>query len=172
MLSKKISFLILNLLFSCTLLAQRNQISKQPVIYKYDSIVTDNNLKFKFRYAETNNGLITLVNIYIIANNTLIQTIHSNEYVEKYQQEKLIDYNFDGISDISVCTSCGSGGCLYKVWLYSKKDKKFHYAKELSDRFGLNIDKKNKYVLFHYWGGLDNEISDTLHYVNGKLVHK
>jgi hypothetical protein len=169
---KPIIFLFTLVIFYNNINAQKGS-SKSPnsknVIYKTDSIISDNNLTLKFRYSEAKNGLITLVNINIFSKNKLMQVIHTNENVDSYHAEKLIDYNFDGVNDISVNTSCGSGGCLYQVWLYSKKDKKFRYAKELSNRFGLDIDKKHKYVLFHYRGGVDNEIADTLRYINGRL---
>lgn len=157
------------ILCSTQLFAQKSTDPKQIVSYKSDSLMSSNDLKLKFLYSEAKNGLITLVKINIFSKNTLIQTLYSNEYVYRYHGEKLIDYNFDGVNDISVCTDCGSGGCIYLVWLYSKKDHKYHYAKELSNRYGLAIDKKKKYILFNYWGGVGNEISDTLHYVNGKL---
>lgn len=166
---KKIQLALLLLFFlNCNLFAQQSN-NKNRLTYKNDSIITANGMKFKFRYSEYKDELKTLVNIYVYTNDKLTQTINSNEYVESYHQEKLIDYNFDGINDISVCTSCGSGGCLYQVWLYSSKDKKYHYAKELSDRYGLEVDAKRKLIIFSYWGGVGNEFSDTFHYVNGKL---
>lgn len=33
----------------------------------------------------------------------------------------LIDWNFDGYKDITVLDNCGTGGCAYWIWNYSKR---------------------------------------------------
>lgn len=167
----KLQLLLVFLFFlNCALFAQQPKNNKNGLTYKTDSIISTNGMKIKFRYSENKDGLIKLVNIHFYSKDKRTQTINLNEYVEKYNAAQLIDYNFDGINDLSVNTECGaSGNCTYLVWLYNTKNKKYEFAKELSNRTGLDIDKKNKYILFNYWGGAGNEFSDTLRYVKGKL---
>jgi hypothetical protein len=99
----------------------------------------------------------------------LLQVIHTNKEIER-NVFRLVDCNFDGFKDISVFSSCGSGGCDYWIWNYSPKDKKFYYNSDLSNKLGLIIDSLSKSIIFHYRGGWDQESWDTLKYRNNQLL--
>ncbi len=122
---------------------------------------------FKFN-TDTTNYILKSIVIYASGKN--FQTINVNRQIEeiniKYQ---LTDVNFDGYRDIMVLDGCGSGGCYYLVWNYSPNDKKFHFNKDLSDIFGLEIDSVHKLVMFSYSGGWNIKEWDTLKYKNEKL---
>jgi len=96
------------------------------------------------------------------------QTIYTNK--EIWEKEfKLVDWNFDGYKDISVIYNCGSGGCAYWIWNYSPSKNKFVYNKDLSDVLGLEKDSVNKFIVYHWRAGYNDENWDTMKYVNDKL---
>ncbi len=174
---------ILSLLLSLTLInsslySQVNTKSKKDInkgTYSYDSIVNEQS-KFKFCYFDNEKGIISIRDISIFSNNKLIQKIETNknntiyEINDELHKEELIDYNFDGIKDISINTNCGAtGNCSYLVWLYSKKDNQYHFAKELSG-MGLELDKIGKNIIYHYREGWPAEYWDTYKYINGKFT--
>ena len=75
--------------------------------------------------------------ISVYSGNQKIQEVKvENRNVENAE---LIDWNFDGKRDISVKCIGGSGGQPYEIWLYSSKQKKFIFNKDISDR-NLLID--------------------------------
>jgi hypothetical protein len=127
-----------------------------------------NGTKLCYKFNTDSTGYI-LKSIVIYANSIKSQDIDVNMNIEK-KEFKLIDCNFDGYKDIQVLLNCGSGGCSYALWNYSPKDGKYIYNKELSEYIGLNIDTISRKIIFHYRGGEDNEVIDTLEYVEGKLT--
>lgn len=135
-----------------------------------DSIVSTekNGDKLCYKFNTDSTGYI-LKSIIIYSNSIKSQDIDVNMDIEK-KEFKLIDCNFDGHKDIQVLLNCGSGGCSYALWNYSPKNGKYFYNKELSEYIGLNIDTISKKIIFHYRGGEDNEVIDTLEYVEGKLT--
>ena len=161
--------------FSCNI---KNENKKRDVKIKNklgyelfeDSIVsTEKNgdkLSYKFNIDSTGYFLKSIT-FYI--NSVKFQKIDVNKNIEE-KDFKLIDCNFDGHKDIQVLLNCGSGGCSYALWNYSPKNGKYYYNKELSEYIGLKIDTVSKKIIFHYRGGVNNEIIDTLIYVDGKLT--
>jgi hypothetical protein len=135
-----------------------------------DSIVTLENAKPRLNYKFNVDTIQFKFNtICIYENSRKIQDIKVNKELAEYNF-KLIDWNFDGYNDITVLSSSGSGGNTYFIWNYSTKDNKYHYNQELSDKIGLEIDKKSKSIIFHYRAGFAEEYWDTLQYQHKKLT--
>lgn len=148
-------------------LFQVKMITDSIVNYKLDK---SHIFKFKFYYSDSTDGPLCLVKIKIYSNDSLIQTIVTKKVILGSIKQQLIDYNFDGYKDISVRYNCGSGGCAYWIWKYNKTDKKYHYAKEISEMLGLNIDEPNKNIVFNYRGGFEEQHWSTYKYVDDKLI--
>jgi hypothetical protein len=89
-----------------------------------------------------------------------------NEFAENAE---LIDWNFDGFKDLSVKCSAGSGGQPYDIWMYSKKNKKFVFNKEISGRY-LLIDSINKRIVFYRRDGYEFVFWDTMKFEKDKLI--
>lgn len=123
---------------------------------------------FKFTFISDSSGHV-LRKIIIYKNEKLFQTINTNKDVLD-REFKLIDWNFDGYKDICVLYNCGSGGCAYWIWNYSKAKNKFIYNKQLSEILGLEMDSVSKFIVYHYRCGYQEEYWDTMKYVNNKLV--
>ena len=184
----EIMILILLIISSCNIKSnKKDQNTKDPGIEimtlkpvienKYhemilgDSIVANyingyNQQSFKFR-VDTSRSLLKKIIIY--SGNSLIQIINVNKFIEG-EQFKLVDWNFDGFKDISVVYNCGTGGCAYWIWNYSDKNKQYYYNAELSEKLGLEIDTKSKFIVFHSRSGWQQENWDSLNYQNSKLV--
>ena len=178
MIQKAILSFLMIFLFCSPLFSQKIASSKlDPLKEKFifDSI-TNNKSKYKFCYVEKTNGSLRLYSIEIFTDNKLIQKIkiakksEDFEIYDEIHKEALLDYNFDGIKDISINTNCGATGhCSYLVWLYSKKDNQYHFAKELSG-MGLELDEIGKNIIYHYREGWQAEYWDTYKYINGKFT--
>jgi len=109
-----------------------------------------------------------LKSIIIYSDNIPIQIIDANKEIER-KDFQLVDWNFDGYKDISVLYNCGSGGCSYWIWDYSKESGKYYYNNELSEHLGLEIDTISKFIIFHYRAGGNEEYWDSLQY-NNKIL--
>jgi hypothetical protein len=134
-----------------------------------DSIITKEKtrrLSYKFNYDTTHYKLKSIV---VYSNSIKIQKIKANKEIENKNFE-LVDWNFDGYKDISVLYNCGSGGCAYWIWNYSKESGRYYYNRELSKWSGLEIDEKAKHIIFHYRGGWEDEEWRTYRYRNNKLI--
>jgi len=130
--------------------------------YKIDGV---RQLSFKFN-VDTSGYLLKSIIVY--SDKIPIQIISANKSIEK-KDFQLIDWNFDGYKDITARYNCGSGGCAYWIWNYSKESGEFYYNEELSDNLGLGIDSLSKYIIYHYRAGFSEENWDTLQYQNNKL---
>jgi hypothetical protein len=122
-------------------------------------------LNFKFNVDSLGN---TLKSIVIYSDLIKIQEISTNKSIEK-PDFLLIDWDFDGFKDITVLYNCGSGGCTYWIWSYSKESKKYYYNKELSEVLGLEIDTAHKFIIIHTREGFQKENWDAVIYANYKL---
>ena len=170
--------IVLSILLSISLITCFSQTiedkSLYHPIYQNDTLKSDQK-KFIFYYHEDSTESIKLDKIEIFLKESLIQTLEKEElyneidYIGNYNHEIIDDYNFDGIKDIAIKCDCGSGGCTYLVWLYSKKDNKYHLSKDLSGEIGLELDKKNKNIIFHYRAGWAQEIWSTFKFVNEQM---
>lgn len=121
----------------------------------------------KFIVDKVDENLLRVIMVY--KGKTLIQTIRANKFIEKKRFE-LIDWNFDGYKDISVQIESASGGDSYWIWNYSPIAKKYFYNTILSEKTGLEIDTKSKFIVFHYRAGYNEESWDTSKYIKNKLV--
>lgn len=130
----------------------------------YSESIGDKTLKF---YIDTSKNLLKTIGIY--QQNILIQKIQVNMCFDLFEF-KAIDVNFDGFKDILVRNNCGSGGCAYWVWNYSKETNGYYFNTDLSDVLGLEIESISKKIIFHYRAGYSNESSDTFKYVKDKLT--
>ena len=122
-------------------------------------------LSYKFNVDSTGYFLKTII---IYSDKIPIQIIESDKHIEK-KDFKLVDWNFDGYNDISVLNNCGSGGCAYWIWNYSKENGRYYYNNDLSEKLGLEIDTVSKFIIFHYRAGANEEYWDSLEYKNNKL---
>ena len=142
-------------------------LSKDSISAYYNKLGT---LSFIFNTDKKGDSLKTII---IYSSNKLLQEISVNELFETdIKKYELVDVNFDGCKDILVLKGSGSGGNTYWVWNYSARDNTFHLNKELSDRFGLEIDSVHKLIMFSYSGGVDVKSWDTFKYKNDKLFLK
>ena len=134
-----------------------------------DSIVDSDFPKksFKFNLDSTRNMLNS---IYVYSDSKCIQKITTKKEIESIHFE-LIDWNFDGHKDISVLSNCGSGGCAYWIWNYIPKSDTYEYNKELSEVLGLEMDSKQKQIIFHYRFGYQDEYWKYYEYKDNKLVY-
>jgi hypothetical protein len=187
---KKSSFLVFIIVLSCSYscnfknrekdkigtsqaeytLNKKKEVRKEDFKISDDSIATvkiDSDRQLSFKFNVDSSGYF-LKSIIIYSDNIPVQIIHANKEIErKYFQ--LFDWNFDGYKDISVLSNCGSGGCAYWIWNYSKENGKYFYNKELSEHLGLEIDTISRYIIFHYRAGYSEEYWDSLQYKNDKL---
>jgi len=125
----------------------------------------DKFLSFKFNI-DSSGYLLKTINVYF--ENIQIQNIIADKEIQ-FKEFQLIDWNFDGMKDITVLNNCGSGGCAYWIWNYSPKTNKYIYNKELSGVLGLEIDTTDQFIVFHYRTGFSEEYWDSLRYINNKL---
>jgi hypothetical protein len=117
------------------------------------------------QYFSDDKSLTNLISVF--SGDIKIQEIKvENRNVENAE---LIDWNFDGIKDISVKCIGGSGGQPYEIWLYSNKLKKFIFNKDISDR-NLLIDSINKRIVFYRRDGYEFEFWDTMKFKKDKLI--
>ena len=128
-------------------------------------IYGNKSLSFKFNI-DSSGYLLKTINVY--SENMPIQIITANKEIGN-KEFQLIDWNFDGVKDITVLSNCSSGGCAYWIWNYSPKTNNFIYNKELSEVLGLEIDAADQFIVFHYRAGYSEERWDSLKYVNKKL---
>ena len=140
----------------------------KPFRVTISSGINSNSDIFNFTFISDTKGHV-LRKIIILKNNKPFQSIHTKKDVLD-KEFKLLDWNFDGYKDICVLYNCGSGGCAYWIWNYSKSKNKFVYNKQLSEILGLEMDSVSKYIVFHYRCGYESEYWDTMKYVNNKLV--
>ena len=169
-----ISFVMI-LIFSSMNLSAQNTINTQKSNYIIDSIINyklDNThtYKFKFYYYDKPNMGTQLVKIEIFSNNSLFQTIVTKKEIFSPISQELIDYNFDGYKDISVRSDAGHGGWTFWIWKYSKKENKFIYDNQLSGNMGLELDKKEKNIVFTYRESWQHESWYTYKFVNDSLT--
>jgi hypothetical protein len=162
-------------------LIQRNKIIKSNRIIQIDeldyivigdSIVNKRYSRLpKLSYKFNVDGCCFLKSIFVYSDTIKIQKIIVNEEIEPIENQfQLLDWNFDGYEDISVLIDNGNGGWTYLIWNYSPKSGKYYYNKELSERMGLEIDTKSRFIIFHIDAGYEDEWWDTLRYKNNKLT--
>ena len=132
-----------------------------------DSIVSNCIPQFNYKFNVDSSGYF-LKSIIIYSDNIPIQIIASNKSIQG-KDFQLVDWNFDGYKDISVLYNCGSGGCAYWIWNYSKENGKYYYNNDLSENLGLEIDTISKFIIFHYRAGANEEHWDSSQYKNNKL---
>ena len=168
--------LILFFIASCN--SNKNEVKKEKMkkeikIVELNKKVTDSivdpdfpNNSFKFNIDST--GYV-LNSIFVYSDSKCIQKINSNKDIESNEFE-LIDWNFDGYKDISVVYNCGSGGCAYWIWNYIPKSNNYEYNKELSEVLGLEMDLKQKQIIFHHRFGDQDEYWRYYKYINNKLT--
>jgi hypothetical protein len=170
----KIIILIVTLSFLCPFTQAQKIIPNMPdySVYSSDSIgsyygSSGGNIALKF-IVDSTGYLLKSIRVY--SDNTLIQNIMANKDIENIDFG-LEDYNFDGYQDISVVARWGTGGIAYWIWIYSPKDRKFHYDNDLSDQLGLIVDESSKQIIIN-----DRPImgegggTDIYKYRNNKLV--
>ena len=79
------------------------------------------------------------------------------------------DLNFDGCADIIVRAGCGTGGCMYRVFLYHPGRKIFVHSRNFSAETGLirciGVDKERKLV--EIFAGYQSEHSLTKYKIRG-----
>jgi len=148
-------------------ITSKKEVSKPYEHITDDSIVSNCIPRLNYKFNVDSSGYF-LKSIIIYSDNIPIQIIEANK--EIYRKDfQLVDWNFDGYKDISVMYNCGSGGCAYWIWNYSKENEKYYYNNNLSEHLGLEIDTISKYIIFHYRFGYEKEWWDTLQYINNKL---
>jgi hypothetical protein len=175
-----LSLILFTLLIACS----NKNIKKSPcndsLFYKTEAYLTNNtvtdfsdtvdvllgndvySLKLNI---DPNNEIDKYIQVYL--NGQKHQKIKFTDYVEgNYIQ--LIDWNFDGFSDISVVYSSGSGGISYMIYNFNPIKGTFLKDKKLSGK-GLLIDSVNHFIVDHWRTGADSEDWDTFTYKNGKL---
>jgi hypothetical protein len=148
----------------------KQHFSKTANYISDDSLVAfkiDGVRRLSYKFNVDSSGYL-LKSIIIYSDNIPIQIIEANKQIER-KDFQLVDWNFDGYNDISVLSNCGSGGCAYWIWNYSKENGKYYYNNDLSEYLGLEIDTISKFIIFHYRFGYDKEWWDTLQYINNKL---
>jgi hypothetical protein len=130
----------------------------------YSENIGDKTLKF---YIDTSKNLLKTIGIY--KQNVLIQKIQVNMLFDVFEY-KAVDVDFDGFKDIMVRNNCGSGGCAYWIWNYSKTSNRFYFNTDLSDVLGLEIDSISKVNIIHYRFGWPHESWDTFKYIKHKPI--
>ena len=158
-------YLAIFILISCN---SNNKQSSEITISK-DSLVNNGNPRYSYKFNVDSTGyILTSINIY--SESKCIQKITTKKDIESKHFE-LIDWNFDGYKDISVLSNCGSGGCVYWIWNYNPNSGTYEYNKELSEVLGLEMDSKQKHIIFHYRFGDQDEYWKYYDYKNNKLVY-
>jgi hypothetical protein len=143
------------------------EVSKPDEHITDDSIVSNCIPRFSYKFNVDSSGYF-LKSIIIYSDNIPIQIISANKSIQG-KNFQLVDWNFDGYKDISVLYNCGSGGCAYWIWNYSKENGKYYYNNDLSENLGLEIDTISKFIIFHYRAGANEEHWDSSQYKNNKL---
>jgi hypothetical protein len=132
-----------------------------------DSLIVKGKEQISYKFNVDTSGYY-LKTIIVYSRNLPIQNIIVEKIIEG-REFSLIDWNFDGYKDIAVLDNCGSGGCSYLIWNYSKETGQYCYNEDLSEILGLEIDNISKHIIFHYRAGWSEESWDSLQYVNDKL---
>jgi hypothetical protein len=83
---------------------------------------------------------------------------------------QFVDWDFDGIKDLTILDNCGSGGCNYQIWNFDPITDKFVYNKQLSNRLGIELDSEKEQLIFHYREGFNHEFWIFKKYENKKLI--
>jgi hypothetical protein len=148
-------------------ITSKREVSKPYEHITDDSIVSNCIPRLNYKFNVDSSGYF-LKSIIIYSDNIPIQIIEANKEIER-KDFQLVDWNFDGYKDISVLYNCGSGGCAYWIWNYSKENEKYYYNNDLSEYLGLEIDTISKFIILHYRAGYNEENWDSLQYKNNKL---
>ena len=154
---------IILILFSCTTKVvqlkrehKTSPIIEEPIVLcKYGNKI--GNLEFQLK-----SGIVL-----ITSKNKLFQKV--NIQATSFDKFELIDWNFDGLKDISILQEEGSGGKVYEVWNYNEDKNQFILNKDISNQF-VEIDTLNQRIVFHYREGWQLEIWSFCKYQQNKLV--
>jgi hypothetical protein len=122
---------------------------------------------FSYKFiVDTSTSLLKSIIVYSDKKPT--QVIEANKIIER-KDFQLVDWNFDGYKDISVLYNCGTGGCAYWIWNYSREKDEYYFNNDLSERLGLEIDTISNFIIFHYRSGWAEEFWDTSKYIDNQL---
>ncbi len=157
------NLLILSTLFSCTTKVvqlkrepKTSPIKEEPIILsKYGNKIGI--LEFQFK-----SGVVL-----ITSKNKLFQKV--NLKATSFDKFELIDWDFDGLKDISILQEEGSGGKVYEVWNYNEDKNQFIFNKDISNQF-VEIDSLKQRIVFHYREGWQLEVWSYCKYKENKLV--
>jgi len=91
---------------------------------------------------------------------------------ETYTLFEFKDINLDGYSDLFVLSGIGwrYWEKAYDIWLFDKKNQKFNYSKEFTDKVytDYQLDEKNKTITSNWYGWMDHyEYGSDIYKING-----
>ena len=163
------SIIICLSLFACQAITEnKTKENRKPITakknLKISKTLTLNNKKgiFKIKYELSNETELVKIKIYH-ANH--LQTI---DYDKDFIKLELLDWNFDGLKDLSILENEGAtGNSFYHVWNFNPSSNLFEKNHEIKG--SMYLDTINKYVVNHLREGFQLEYWDYLTYEGSKL---